>query len=285
MHYYTHHLGDYAKDTGHLSLLEHGAYRVLLDWAYASERGLPESEEDIFRICRARSTKEEEAVRRVVLEFFSAEDRKNPRAGREIAAFRGLSEKNQKKAHLSWEKRRSASATAYAPADAAAHATADAGADAGAMPPNNHKPLPINHPPKPSGEEEGNWIPADAEVMAFGAAFAGEPASGTPGPIAAAFLADWLRQMHGRREFPPRWKRALVAAWRGDASRYMQPVAEGKKNAAAGQTPAQVRYHLDKEKERLEAEVRAGNSLGTDYREALAKLERVEGEIASTART
>jgi uncharacterized protein YdaU (DUF1376 family) len=31
VNYYERHLGDYAKDAGHLSMLEHGAYSLLLD--------------------------------------------------------------------------------------------------------------------------------------------------------------------------------------------------------------------------------------------------------------
>ena len=36
MHFYKFHIGDYAKDTGHLTLLEHGVYRSLMDWSYAN---------------------------------------------------------------------------------------------------------------------------------------------------------------------------------------------------------------------------------------------------------
>ena len=31
MNYYERHLGDYARDAGHLSMLEHGAYALLLN--------------------------------------------------------------------------------------------------------------------------------------------------------------------------------------------------------------------------------------------------------------
>jgi uncharacterized protein YdaU (DUF1376 family) len=42
MNFYKHFLGDYARDTKGLSLLEHGAYRVLLDHNYATEHADPE---------------------------------------------------------------------------------------------------------------------------------------------------------------------------------------------------------------------------------------------------
>ena len=41
MNYYERHLGDYARDTGHLSMLEHGAYTLLMDRSSASEQGIP----------------------------------------------------------------------------------------------------------------------------------------------------------------------------------------------------------------------------------------------------
>jgi len=38
LHYYTFNIGDYRRDTGHLSLLEHGIYRQLIDSYYLSEK-------------------------------------------------------------------------------------------------------------------------------------------------------------------------------------------------------------------------------------------------------
>ena len=41
MNYYKRHLGDYARDTGHLTALEHGVYNLLLDWYYVNEKPIP----------------------------------------------------------------------------------------------------------------------------------------------------------------------------------------------------------------------------------------------------
>lgn len=68
MNYYERHLGDYAKDTGHLSLLEHGVYTLLLDRYYATERGLPADQ--VYRLARARTDDERAAVDVVLGEFF-----------------------------------------------------------------------------------------------------------------------------------------------------------------------------------------------------------------------
>ena len=46
MHYYKRNLGDYAKKAGRLSMIEHGAYTLLLDACYDRER-FPTLEEAI----------------------------------------------------------------------------------------------------------------------------------------------------------------------------------------------------------------------------------------------
>ena len=53
MNYYRHYLGDYQRDTAHLSLIEHGAYRCLLDAYYANDGPIPADERALFRLARA----------------------------------------------------------------------------------------------------------------------------------------------------------------------------------------------------------------------------------------
>lgn len=83
MNYYERYCGDYARDTGHLSLQEHGAYTVMLDTYYATETPLPADHKALYRICRAMNGREQEAVRKVADEFFKVSGdglRHNPRA-------------------------------------------------------------------------------------------------------------------------------------------------------------------------------------------------------------
>lgn len=58
MHYYEHHIGDYRRDTAHLTLLEHGVYRQLLDWYYLSEKPIPANREAVIRKISARTQEE-----------------------------------------------------------------------------------------------------------------------------------------------------------------------------------------------------------------------------------
>lgn len=72
MNYYERHLGDYAKDTAHLTMIEHGAYTLLLDRYYSTEAGIPADK--AHRVARARSKEEKAAVDVVLGEFFTLTD-------------------------------------------------------------------------------------------------------------------------------------------------------------------------------------------------------------------
>ena len=74
MNYYPHHIGDYRSDTAHLSLLEHGVYRQLLDTYYLSEQPIPEETEAVCRRLSARTAEEKKAVEYVLNEFFYCAD-------------------------------------------------------------------------------------------------------------------------------------------------------------------------------------------------------------------
>jgi uncharacterized protein YdaU (DUF1376 family) len=87
VNYYERHLGDYAKDAGHLSMAEHGAYTLLLDRYYATEAPIPA--DLVYRIAHARSGGERACVDRVLAEFFVLVDGSyvNKRAGLDIARY------------------------------------------------------------------------------------------------------------------------------------------------------------------------------------------------------
>lgn len=91
VNYYKRHLGDYAKDTGHLSALEHGVYTLLLDWYYSNERPIPA--EKAIRIARGNPQETES----VLSEYFhlTAEGWRHHRADREIADYHQRAETNR----------------------------------------------------------------------------------------------------------------------------------------------------------------------------------------------
>ena len=70
MNYYSHHIGDYKRDTAHLSLLEHGVYRQLLDLYYLSEKAIPAETDWVIRRLSARTDDERLAIQTVLKDFF-----------------------------------------------------------------------------------------------------------------------------------------------------------------------------------------------------------------------
>lgn len=85
--WYAFYPGDYARSTAHLSIAEHGAYRLLLDHYYSTDAPLPPDNPALYRIARAFNRQERAAVDSVVSQFFElgADGYHNRRADREIA--------------------------------------------------------------------------------------------------------------------------------------------------------------------------------------------------------
>lgn len=91
MNYYERYCGDYAKKTAKLTLIQHGAYTLLLDEYYSTEEPLSSDFDELYRICRAMSKVEQEAVRFVADRFFPIDSdglRHNGRADEMIAKAR-----------------------------------------------------------------------------------------------------------------------------------------------------------------------------------------------------
>ncbi|MCF6780893.1 YdaU family protein [Stutzerimonas stutzeri] len=95
MHYFKRNIGDYHKKAGRLSMIEHGAYTLLMDACYDRER-FPTMEEAIDW-CWARSDEEIAAVKFVLTKFFTLEGENytQQRIADEIASFHEKSEKNK----------------------------------------------------------------------------------------------------------------------------------------------------------------------------------------------
>ena len=68
MHYYKRNLGDYAKKAGRLSMLEHGAYTLLMDAIY--DREIFPTLDEALDWAWARDEAEVAAVKFVLTKFF-----------------------------------------------------------------------------------------------------------------------------------------------------------------------------------------------------------------------
>lgn len=150
MNYYPHHIGDYARDTAHLSLLEDGAYRRMLDLCYATERPLPLDRARLYRLVRVRSIQEKSAVDVVLGEFFiEGEDGWHQRrVEREIGKAQEKSSKASTSAAMRWHSKGNANAMRT-------HSEGNA--------PNNQEPIANNQKPKIEAQQRsrGSRLPAD----------------------------------------------------------------------------------------------------------------------------
>jgi uncharacterized protein YdaU (DUF1376 family) len=144
MHYYEHNIGDYRKDTSHLSLLEHGIYRQLIDSYYLSESPLTKDLEKLMRTHSIRSAEEMLLFSNVLNDFFelTEEGYIHKRCDQIIAEYHGKSQKARDSANARWAKRKKGS-------NANASKTQSEGNA-------NHKPLTNNHKPidTPEGVSE-----------------------------------------------------------------------------------------------------------------------------------
>jgi len=74
MHYYEFNIGNYRKDTTHLTHLEHGIYRALIDTYYANESPLCSDHAQLMRTHSIRTNEEILAFKNIINDFFILED-------------------------------------------------------------------------------------------------------------------------------------------------------------------------------------------------------------------
>jgi uncharacterized protein YdaU (DUF1376 family) len=138
MHYYKRNIGDYAKDTMHLSTLQHGIYSRLMDYYYANEEPIPAGK--AARI--AVAPKDE--VETVLCDFFElSEDGsvwRHKRIDAEIGAYHDKAEKNRENGRAGGRPRKDGN-----PDGSQKKATGNL----------NHKPLTKNQEKNPPNPPEG----------------------------------------------------------------------------------------------------------------------------------
>ncbi len=184
MHYYKKNIGDYAKKTGRLTMLQHGSYTLLLDACYDRER-FPTMDEAI-EWTWASTTQEIEAVQFVLRKFFVLEGDVyvQPRVREEIEGFHAKATKNKEIATEREAKRKQSSTNR----ERFVH---ESSPDVHEAPPNQ-EPLTINQEPVKSRERASrlpdDWTPTD-DQLAFCKA---ERPDLKPQEVAARFRDYWI---------------------------------------------------------------------------------------------
>ena len=163
MFHYAFNVGDYRKDTAHLSLLEHGIYRNLLDSYYMNEGPLEADDTKLMRTHCVRSADEQQAYKNVIADFFIAEDGYYRHRGcdKVLAAIYEKSDKARKSAEARWSSKNKPSRKNSCEPDANA-LPSQSERNANGMLPITHNPIPKDnsdelshsvHENKPSGAE------------------------------------------------------------------------------------------------------------------------------------
>lgn len=154
MHYFKKNIGDYAKKTGRLSMLQHGAYTLLIDSCYDREQ-FPTLEQAI-EWTWASSKEEIEAVEFILKRFFTLTEGVyvQSRIQEEIAEYHAKADTNKRIA-IERETKRKESGTKRTRNVHEASPTVN-------EPPPNHKPLTKNQEPikdirTPDGVSESLW--------------------------------------------------------------------------------------------------------------------------------
>ena len=109
MNFFKLYIGDYQRDTAHLSLPEHGAYLLMLQHYYATERPLPTGKA-LHRMLRAQDKTERDAIDAVAAQFWTVTEAGlvNERADVEITKAGAQAETNARIAREREAKRKAA---------------------------------------------------------------------------------------------------------------------------------------------------------------------------------
>jgi uncharacterized protein YdaU (DUF1376 family) len=135
MHYYKFNIADYRKDTSHLTTIEHGIYRQLIDWYYLDENPIPMETQVVYRRLRLGSEEEFLSLKNVLSDFFkeSKTGYVHKRIEVEIKDYHEQVEKNKNNGKLGGRPKKTQSVISGLPS--------------GSQNNPNHKPLTTNHKP------------------------------------------------------------------------------------------------------------------------------------------
>jgi uncharacterized protein YdaU (DUF1376 family) len=207
-------VGDYLRDTMHLSCLEHGAYRQLLDRCYMEGGCLKDDNDQLARTCKL-PLREWMAIRNTIKPFFRCAKGwwYHDRVIKELAAAKLRSENARHAINCRWNNRGD---TGVLPET---H-----GGDTGVLPEgyNSHPPthppsqpvVPVRVPNKkenlPTGGLDGGL--SRLEFDQFCCKWPGNPGEGIPAITKEGMDAVWA-ELAAEDPQPKRWRKWVVAVW------------------------------------------------------------------------
>lgn len=148
MHYYKFNIADYRKDTSHLSTIEHGIYRQLIDWYYLDEQPITAETQVVIRRLRLGSD-EVKFLENVLSDFFVLDKTgyRHKRIDVEIKDYHEQAEKNKNNGKLGGRPKKTQSVISGLPDESQNNP--------------NHKPLTNNHKPIDKENKRGSRLPSE----------------------------------------------------------------------------------------------------------------------------
>jgi uncharacterized protein YdaU (DUF1376 family) len=262
LNYYERHIGDYLKDTAHLSLLEHGIYGRLLDVYYTRESPIPRAQ--VERLIGVRSKEERSALECVLSEFFQVDGGvlRHSRCDREIERYQGKQIKAAASANARWNKQkkggdRMQNADAdgmrthmrtHCEGNAPRHQTPDTSnqyqrapllnEEGGGQPIGPDGPAPAGFENREQGPDAGTVRPAEAAVQAMAGKGLADTSPGNPQLLALLSAGITLPELEDAAA-------AAVKAGKGFAWALARAMGKRRDAASNSALPEPCRPHPD----------------------------------------
>lgn len=226
MNWFKLYIGDYQRDTAHLSVTEHGAYLLMLQHYYATEKPLPTGKA-LHRMLRAQDKHERDAIDSVASQFWTTTDAGlvNERADVEIEKASTQADTNRAIAQAREAARKEARNRNESSTNRATNDQPNQTPDTRGI----HNPH-ASHAP-PGGKTRGERIPANWDPGDAGMTFAA--AQGLANGVVAAELAKfrdyWAAQpgAKGRKmDWPATWRNWVRKAAEDGRGRHAKPAQE-----------------------------------------------------------
>jgi uncharacterized protein YdaU (DUF1376 family) len=162
MHYYKRCIGDYARKAGRLTMLQHGAYTLLLDACY--DREIFPSRTEAMDWCWASSPEEIAAVDFVLAKFFTlvSGQYEQKRVLEDLGKYHATAITNKRIADERETKRKKALADTKQTVDESSTKRVPTDDEA----PPNHKPLTTNQEPLTINQEQNTHPPTQPTIAA-----------------------------------------------------------------------------------------------------------------------
>lgn len=188
MHYYPFNIGNYRRDAGHLSLVEHGVYRQLIDTYYLNETALPDDMQWLKRVHRIESPEETGALESVLRDFFELRDGRWHHNGceRVLSEYRDRMQKRSLAAKSRWKKHTASTRDNKSPIEGPMQVHIECNAHA--MPTKNHEPSTKNHEPGTRKQGAGRAAPDETK-----------PGTCVPDGVDPAVFSDYLKTRKAKR--------------------------------------------------------------------------------------